>query len=119
MHSSRALLRQWLLGALATTLGTVAVPVLATPASASPADDLDLQAHRGGLGLTVESTLPAFAKALELGVSTLELDTQITEDGVAVVTHDRRVSDKKCLDTTPVTPGDPEWPPTWASTSTP
>ncbi|GAB3644894.1 PI-PLC domain-containing protein [Glycomyces tarimensis] len=72
--------------------------------------DFDLQAHRGGLGLVVESTLPAFANALELGVSTLELDVQITEDGHAVVTHDRRVSGSKCLDTEPAFAGDPEYP---------
>ena len=35
---------------------------------------------------------------------------QITEDGQAVVTHDRRVDGAKCLDTAPVTPGDPEFP---------
>ncbi|MFG2089873.1 glycerophosphodiester phosphodiesterase family protein [Spirillospora sp. NPDC048824] len=70
----------------------------------------DLQAHRGGLGLVVESTLPAFANALRVGVSTLELDVQITEDGQAVVTHDRRVSQAKCRDTGPVRPDDPEYP---------
>ncbi|QZY29716.1 glycerophosphodiester phosphodiesterase family protein [Nocardioides coralli] len=98
--------------AVASALST---PLLVLVAPAAQADDdleegFDLQAHRGGLGLTVEGTLPAFAKALELGVTTLELDTQITEDGVAVVTHDRKVSDKKCLDTAPATPGDREWP---------
>jgi glycerophosphoryl diester phosphodiesterase len=77
---------------------------------AQAGEGFDLQAHRGGLGLTVESTLPAFARALRLGVTTLELDTQITEDGQAVVTHDRRISGAKCLDTAPPTPGDPEWP---------
>jgi glycerophosphoryl diester phosphodiesterase len=35
---------------------------------------------------------------------------QITEDGQAVVTHDRRVSAVKCRDTAPATPGDPEFP---------
>jgi glycerophosphoryl diester phosphodiesterase len=70
----------------------------------------DLQAHRGGLGLVVENTLPAFANALELGVSTLELDVQITEDGYAVVTHDRDPSPSKCVDTEPAFPGDPEYP---------
>ncbi|WTW98899.1 glycerophosphodiester phosphodiesterase family protein [Streptomycetaceae bacterium NBC_01309] len=70
----------------------------------------DLQAHRGGLGLTVESTVAAFSKALDLGVSTLELDVQITEDGQAVVTHDRRVDGRKCADTAPAVPGDPEFP---------
>lgn len=70
----------------------------------------DLQAHRGGIALTVESTLPAFATALELGVSTLELDVQITEDGHAVVTHDRDPSPAKCVDTEPAFAGDPEYP---------
>ncbi|MEV7907688.1 glycerophosphodiester phosphodiesterase family protein [Streptomyces anulatus] len=70
----------------------------------------DLQAHRGGLGLVVESSLLGFANALEIGVSTLELDVQITEDGAAVVTHDRQVSGRKCRDTAPAFPGDPEFP---------
>ena len=70
----------------------------------------DLQAHRGGLGLTVESTLASFAKGLEVGVSTLELDLQITKDGREVITHDRKISGQKCQDTAPVTPGDPLFP---------
>jgi glycerophosphoryl diester phosphodiesterase len=37
----------------------------------------DLQAHRGGIGLRPESSPSAFGYALELGVSTLELDVQI------------------------------------------
>jgi glycerophosphoryl diester phosphodiesterase len=49
----------------------------------------DLQAHRGGIGMTTEETHEGFPKALELGVTTLELDTQITKDGAVVVTHDR------------------------------
>jgi glycerophosphoryl diester phosphodiesterase len=72
--------------------------------------DFDLQAHRGGLGLVTESTLEGFANALELGVTTLELDVQITEDGYAVITHDRRVSGVKCRDTAPPVAGDPEFP---------
>lgn len=40
---------------------------------------------RGGLGLNVESSPQAFGHALELGVTTLELDTQVTADGEAVV----------------------------------
>ncbi|PRX47618.1 glycerophosphoryl diester phosphodiesterase [Prauserella shujinwangii] len=72
--------------------------------------ELDIQAHRGGLGLTVEGTLDAFARAMELGVTTLELDIQITEDGRDVITHDRRINPAKCADTAPVTPGDPEYP---------
>jgi glycerophosphoryl diester phosphodiesterase len=47
----------------------------------------DLQGHRGARGLAPENTLPAFARALSLGVTTLELDTAITKDGVVVISH--------------------------------
>jgi glycerophosphoryl diester phosphodiesterase len=70
----------------------------------------DVEAHRGGLGLVTESTLQSFANGLEVGVTTLELDVQITEDRVAVVTHDRQVAVSKCRDTQPASPGDPEFP---------
>jgi glycerophosphoryl diester phosphodiesterase len=52
------------------------------------ATPFDLQGHRGARGLAPENTLPAFAKALGVGVATLELDTGITRDGVVVVAHD-------------------------------
>jgi len=52
----------------------------------------DLQGHRGARGLAPENTLPAFAMAMEIGVSTLELDTAVTRDGVVVVAHDRRLN---------------------------
>ena len=48
----------------------------------------DLQGHRGARGLAPENTLPAFATALSIGVTTLELDVAITRDGVIVVSHD-------------------------------
>jgi glycerophosphoryl diester phosphodiesterase len=52
----------------------------------------DLQGHRGARGLAPENTLPAFAKGLAIGVTTLELDTAITRDGVVVISHDPRVN---------------------------
>lgn len=52
------------------------------------AQALDLQGHRGARGLSPENTLPAFAQALSIGVTTLELDTAVTQDGVVVVSHD-------------------------------
>ncbi|TRZ69070.1 MAG: glycerophosphodiester phosphodiesterase [Rhodocyclaceae bacterium] len=48
----------------------------------------DLQGHRGARGLAPENTLPAFRKALELGVNTIECDMAITKDGVVVIHHD-------------------------------
>ena len=73
---------------LATALLAVAV-FCASPASAQPSG-FDLQAHRGGRGETTEESLRAFAKSLELGVSTLELDIVITKDGQPLVWHDPR-----------------------------
>ena len=49
---------------------------------------LDLQGHRGARGLAPENTLPAFAKALSLGVTTLETDIAISRDGVLLISHD-------------------------------
>jgi glycerophosphoryl diester phosphodiesterase len=64
--------------------GVAAVCALA----ALPACAFDLQGHRGARGLAPENTLPAFQRALELGVDTLECDLAITKDGVVVVHHD-------------------------------
>jgi glycerophosphoryl diester phosphodiesterase len=61
-------------------------------AMASPAHALDIQGHRGARGLLPENTLPAFARALEIGVTTLELDCGLTKDGVAVIAHDRALN---------------------------
>lgn len=57
----------------------------------------DVQGHRGARGLRPENTLPAFEVALDLGVSTLELDTGITADGVPMVSHDPYFTPEKCL----------------------
>jgi glycerophosphoryl diester phosphodiesterase len=65
---------------------------LALAVAASPALALDLQGHRGARGLAPENTLPAFATALTLGVTTLEFDTAITKDGVVIIAHDRRLN---------------------------
>lgn len=58
--------------------------------------DFDLQAHRGGIGLAVESSPLSFGTALDLGVRTLELDVAVTADGQAVITHDRQVNPQVC-----------------------
>ena len=62
--------------------------LLAMALAASPALAFDLQGHRGARGLLPENTLPAFQRALELGVTTLELDVAVTRDGVLVISHD-------------------------------
>ncbi len=52
----------------------------------------DLQAHMGGRDARPENTLPAFAYALAIGVTTLELDMVISADGVPVVHHSNKLS---------------------------
>lgn len=52
----------------------------------------DLEAHRGGRALFPENTLPAFANALSMGVDTLELDVGVSQDGTAVVSHERSLN---------------------------
>ncbi len=45
-------------------------------------------AHRGASGSAPENTHAAFAAALALGVDAIELDCQLSADGVPVVIHD-------------------------------
>jgi glycerophosphoryl diester phosphodiesterase len=93
---------------LAAALLTLAV-LFAGPATAR-SSEFDLQAHRGGRGETTEESLRAFAKAIELGVSTLELDIVITKDGQPLVWHDPTIEAEKCADTAPTFVGDPQYP---------
>ena len=45
-------------------------------------------AHRGGAALAPENTMPAFERAVALGVHGLELDVGLSRDGVVMVHHD-------------------------------
>lgn len=58
----------------------------------------EIQGHRGARGLLPENTIPAFIKALELGVTTVTLDVAITADKQVVVSHDPWMSAALCLD---------------------
>ena len=60
--------------------------------------DFDVQGHRGARGLLPENTIPGFLKALDLGVTTLELDVVISKDGKVVVSHEPWMSSRICLD---------------------
>jgi glycerophosphoryl diester phosphodiesterase len=48
----------------------------------------DKEGHRGCRGLMPENTIPAMLKAIELGVTTLEMDVMITKDKEVVVSHE-------------------------------
>jgi glycerophosphoryl diester phosphodiesterase len=63
----------------------VIAAILMAPRSALA---FDLEGHRGARGLAPENTLKAFATAITIGVTTLELDLGMTKDDVLVVSHD-------------------------------
>ncbi|RIJ43061.1 glycerophosphodiester phosphodiesterase family protein [Pontibacter oryzae] len=54
----------------------------------APLPAFDTEGHRGARGLMPENTIPAMIKAIDLGVTTIEMDCHITKDGKVVVTHD-------------------------------
>jgi glycerophosphoryl diester phosphodiesterase len=53
---------------------------------------LDVQGHRGGMGLMPENTIAAMLNGVKVGVKTLELDVVISSDGKVVVSHDAYMS---------------------------
>jgi glycerophosphoryl diester phosphodiesterase len=60
--------------------------------SALSQNRIDLQAHRGGRWLLPENTLAAFQRAIDLGVTTLELDVVVTKDEVLVISHNPEIN---------------------------
>lgn len=94
-----------------TTVSEAETPVsLPSPESATEGPALDIQGHRGARGLRPENTLPAFEVALDLEVSTLELDLHFSADDQVVVWHDPLIDPAKCGlgDSTPAGLPDPD-----------
>jgi len=58
----------------------------------------EIQGHRGARGLHPENTIPAFEKALNLGVTTIELDVVVSKDKKLVVSHEPFFNPLICLD---------------------
>jgi glycerophosphoryl diester phosphodiesterase len=54
----------------------------------SPLPTFDLEGHRGCRGIMPENTIPAMLKAVDLHVTTLEMDAVITKDKQVVVSHE-------------------------------
>lgn len=60
--------------------------------------DFSWQGHRGARGLFPENTIPAFKKAIDLGMPVLELDLAVSADSQLVVSHEPWMSAEICLD---------------------
>jgi len=75
-----------------TELLVLVALIFACHASKKVSDPLlpafDIEGHRGCRGLMPENTIPAFMKALELGVTTLEMDAVITKDKQVILSHE-------------------------------
>ncbi len=56
----------------------------------------DFQGHRGCRGLLPENSIPGFLHALDLGVTTLEMDVVITADGKVILSHEPWFSHEIC-----------------------
>lgn len=61
--------------------------------------EFDIQGHRGCRGLLPENTIEAFKKAIDLGVTTLEMDVVISKDNQVLLSHEPFLSHEICLDT--------------------
>lgn len=74
-------------------LSLAAMTLLACTDAYSP----DIQGHRGCRGHLPENTLPAFLRAIDMGVTTLEMDVVISRDNQVVVSHEPFLSHETCL----------------------
>ena len=59
---------------------------------------IDIEGHRGARGLAPENSIPGFITALDLGVTTIEMDVVISRDKQVVVSHEGYFSSTICLD---------------------
>ncbi len=60
-----------------------------SPQSLTPLTSFDKQGHRGCRGLMPENTIQAMLRALDLGVTTLEMDVVITKDKKVILSHEQ------------------------------
>ena len=51
-----------------------------------------LVAHRGDMTQYIENTLPAVRAAVDLNMSWIEIDIQVSRDGVPIVVHDNKLT---------------------------
>lgn len=81
-------LRPLALGALALSLTAgIAVPAAAAPVG-NTADETTLIGHRGAAGVAPENTLSAIKAGSQSGADYIEIDVQLSKDGVPFIFHD-------------------------------
>ena len=63
-------------------------PVPVRTGDGGMSEGFDKEGHRGCRGLMPENTIPAMLKAIDLGVTTLEMDVVITKDNKVILSHE-------------------------------
>ncbi len=69
-------------------LCTVAISCTHTNNMTLTSENFDWQGHRGCRGLMPENSVPGMLKALDLGVTTLEMDAVVTADKQVILSHE-------------------------------
>lgn len=70
------------------------------PSGQTQKGNFDWQGHRGARGQVPENSLPSLQRALQDGVTTLEIDVVVTADSVVVLSHEPYLNHTICLDST-------------------
>lgn len=79
---------KWLSGILVFFSVSLQNCTTTKPTNMQSAIAFDKEGHRGCRGLMPENTIAAMKKAVDLGVTTLEMDAVITKDGEVVLSHE-------------------------------
>ena len=79
---------KWSLSCLLFLAGCKAVQNEKMPNTVLQKPAFDKQGHRGCRGLMPENTIPAMIHAVQLGVTTLEIDVVVTGDSQLIVSHE-------------------------------
>lgn len=91
-------MREFSIGTLRITLHTLPQTLSIIHLNINNSEPLSMSnkplvfAHRGAKAIAPENTLPAFAKALEMGVDGIELDVHSSRDGQLAVIHNFSVN---------------------------
>ena len=79
-------------------LMVICVAIALTSCARNDVSFKQIIAHRGEHIDCPENTLPAVQRAFELGVDGVEIDVQVSRDGVVVLCHDRNVKKMTGID---------------------
>lgn len=72
----------------------ITIVACSQPGGVNP--NLDIQGHRGARGLYPENSIVGFLRAIDMGVTTLEMDVVVSADSQLVVSHEPFINPAIC-----------------------